>query len=346
MKSIQRVLVSASLMVSLGAIASTANADASMTLASDAIVPLTLSAGDGLEVRGSLRTTFDGTIFDAATRTQGAITTLGGIYDLAGGGLRIVEMDSVAHVVKLAATGEDAPGCRAAGFSGPCLIPRTASLAHERLLSVDEFKHTLVGALEATELRRPEPLVAPAAMKMAKRALAATCAFGIALFALAWMRARRRSPIGQVHQAAREARARTKDDPTLATVRSEIDSLVARAEDLERARRANEKKRNKIDRAEIERSKKTWAMSTAPEAAEVCRWLAAESAEADRLDADLSTSKAGIDQIAASLRVMALHAREHRGVRVRVGADNPLDAVDRELALRDRAMRESDAAAE
>jgi hypothetical protein len=332
--------------LALGAFASPANAEAPLMLASNAIVPLSLHAGDGLMVNGSLRTTFDGTVFDAATRTQGAVTTLGGLYDLAGGGLRIVEMDSVAHVVKLAATGEDAPGCRAAGFAGPCLIPRTASLAHERLLSAEEFENTLVGALEATELRRPEPLVAPKTLKTMIRVFASIGALALALVAIAWMRARRRSPLGQVHEAAREARARTRGDATLAAVGAEIDALVARAVELDGARRANEKKRSKIDRAEIERSKRSWGQSAAPEAAQVCRWLSAESAEADRLDADLSASKAGIEQIATSLRVIALHAREHRGVRVRVGADNPLDTVGRELALRDRAMHESEAAAE
>ncbi len=331
---------------SICALAPHANAEGVLQLSSSHIVPLSLAAGDGLEVRGFLKTTFDGTIFDAATRTDGAVTSLGGIYDLAGGGLRIVEMDSVAHVVKLAATGEDAPGCRAAGLSGPCLIPRTAHLAHERLLSVEEFQRTLVGSLDATEIRRPEPLVAPRTLKVLTRVGAALGFFALACVGLALLRARRRSPLGQVRTAAQEARVRTQGDATLAAVRAEIDGLVAQAESLDRARRDNEKKLRKIDRKEIERSKQHWAGSTAPDAAEVCRWLAAESAEADRLEADIAASVAGIDQIAASLRVIALHAREHRGVRVRVGTDNPLDNVGRELALRERALHESDAAAE
>jgi hypothetical protein len=312
-------------------------------------VPIAMSAGQEVAVRGALRTSFDGAIFDAATRTDTLPdgTTLarpGGLLDAAAGGLALVAFDPATHLARFTWTGEDAPACRANGLASPCLVPRLDDLAHERLLTHDDFVATLRGRVDVIAPAAPiTPVVSPAARRGLSAAALALGLFAAVAAALAWSRARGRTPMGQVRAAAREAHKATRHDPMLAPVRAQIAHLMDRARELDRARRACRSKLAGIDRPALERRRAGWATSTARDAAEAYAWVSAEHAEAARLESDLAASVAGLDRIASALRVITLRARSHRGVRARIAVD-PVDAVASELTIRDEAIAEADRA--
>jgi hypothetical protein len=307
----------------------------------DHAIPLTLDPGDALVIRGALRTSFDGTVLDATTHTVAGVSVAGGLYDTAGGGLVLVAADPKAHEARFA-RGGDAPACHALGIAPPCLVPRIAELSHERLLTASELTATLEGSMELSVVPGP-PHVPPVGMAiLVLVVLTALAAIGAAI-----REARRRSPLGHVRIAAAEARRATRGDAMLEPVAAQIDALVQRAAQLETARHACAKRLTKIDRAEIARRSAHWAVSTAPEAVEALAWAHAEQAEARRLEADFAASVVGLDRIASALRVITLHARSHRGVRVRTSdarTADPVDTVATELALRDEAIAEAERA--
>src|SRR5262249_39148996 len=98
-----------------------------------------LPPGGEIVVRGAVRSSFDGAVFDAATRIDvlpdgSSLDRPGGLFDLEAGGLRVASIDTTTHEVHLVASGGDAPTCTALGLGGACLVPRTEVLAHERLM--------------------------------------------------------------------------------------------------------------------------------------------------------------------------------------------------------------------
>lgn len=120
----------------------------------------------------------------------------------------------------------------------------------------------------------------------------------------------------------------------MARVGVEIDELVQRAVRLDRALAGHRRRRARFDRAAVER--KLAALGPETEAnAETRLWLRDELAEIDRLDADIAAAAEGLEQIAASLRVISLAGRAARGQR-----PERLTHVRDELALRDRARLE------
>ena len=300
-------------------------------VALDRVTPLSMASGDALIVRGAVRSSFDGTTFAPVD-----------LFDADAGGLQLVA-SSAAGSSRLVATGVDGPACAAAHLASPCLVPRTADLAHARLLTVDDFARSLTGAVTMDVDTAPLPPPPPMARSTV---VALTTAAGVALAALlgvaaaALARVRRRSAIGQVYAAALAARKATRADVTLAALRAQIDGLVTRAEDLERARRACTARLAQIDRVALERKRAAWAASAAPEAREPLDWLTAELAEAARLDADHSSSVAGLERVAAALRVLALRARTHRGTRARAERSDPVDVLAGEMDRRDEALAE------
>jgi hypothetical protein len=305
-----------------------------------------LASGGEVTFHGAVRTSNDGTVLDAVSRTDlvgadhEAVTRPGGLYDLAGSGLRVTMHNPATHEVRLVADGADAPACRARGISSPCLVPRVTELAHARLLTNEEFLASLSGRVDATIPHAP--FVAPPPPSHALSYGAGGAALAILVAAFAWTARRRKSsPMGQVHAAAREARAATKKDKTLASVHARIDALVARALALEASREACEARLAKIDSKALGEKRTRLASSASPGAADALEWAENEQKEAERLAADLAASVAGIERVTSALRVIALHAREHRGVQVRV-ADDPVDAVGSELEMRDEAAAETD----
>ena len=330
--------------------ASVARAEPRMVALDRASALGSMRAGDEITISGSVRTAVDGTVIDALAQrndTAGVPPHLGGLFDAAAGGLRVVEQHPDTHVYKLESTGELGPACVAAGLTSPCLATRTPLLAHERLITVAELTRSLTGSVLVELSIAPAP-PAPVVTPATQRGLLGVglAAGAMILSGVAWRgaRTRRRSALGQVRKAAREALRATKGDPTLATVRDQIEGLVTRACALDEARRVCFARLSKIDHRALDAKRASWARSQAPEAGEALTWLTAEAAEAARLRADLSSSIVGLERIASALRVMALRAREHRGTTARAAVGDPVDALASELDLRDAAIAEAERA--
>src|SRR5262249_10392238 len=75
-------------------------------------------------LRGELRSSLDGSTFDAVTQQDqfpvlaGApAARLGGLFDPGAGGLRVVEQDPARHVYRLAPTGAEGRACEEAGVT-------------------------------------------------------------------------------------------------------------------------------------------------------------------------------------------------------------------------------------
>jgi hypothetical protein len=300
-------------------------------------------------LRGELRSSFDGSTFDAVTQRDqfpnlaGApAPRLGGLFDPDAGGLRVVEQDPATHVYRLAPTGTVGSACADVGVTSPCLVPRLAELAHERLVTVETFGATLGGRIEAEAL--PPPVVS-AGVESALGWLAAGAGLlGAAVLVRHVRRARRASAIGQVRAAAAEAWRALRGDATLARAREQIEPLVARAEELDRARVACAARLARLEPTRLAGRRAAWAGSTAPDAAVALAALDAEAAEADQVAVDLSSAVAGMERIASSLRALVLHARAERGTRAVAAGHDPVEAMRGELALRDDATSETDRA--
>lgn len=318
--------------VALTLVAATAEAEVT-ALSPQRPIGLSVTKGDSVVVQGLVATQHDGVAWDAVTHLEGDKFVAGGLYRLDGVGLRLEHHDEARHLTRFVVTGEEAPLCALHGLAAPCLVPRLEELAHERLLTTEGFVATLRGTMAVAEQKAPAPV--PAWHRFAKvtGGVLALAVPGLVLLLLGAAR-RRRTPLGQVYAAAAEARRATRDDPTMERVASEIDGLVARAVDLDRALATHRRRRARLDRAEVER--KLARLGPETEANEETRlWLLDERAEIDRLDADIAATAQGLEQIAASLRVIALSGRARRDER-----PARLTGLRDELALRDRARAE------
>jgi hypothetical protein len=315
-------------------------------LSLDRVTALALDPGGSVVVRGLTTTAVDGSSFDAAMQWDAlaAGTSRGeGLFDLAAGGLRIVQQHPERHEYVLASSGGSGPACVAAGAPSPCLVPRLATLAHERLRTQGELAATLTGGVEIEGVIAPPPLMPRTVAKLeaAGTLLATLIAVGLAL---AWMRRRGRTLLGRVHRAAREALRATRGDPTLDTIRTQVRVMVARARELDRSRRACARRLRRVDRAALDLKRRVYARSQTPGATDALAWVAAEHEETLRLERDLASSVLGIERIESALRVVTLRVREDRGTRARVARHDPVDGAAVELRLRDEAMQEADSA--
>jgi len=309
----------------------------------DRVTPLALERGDRLMLQGIARTSVDGSVFDAVMQwdgLSGGASRPGGLFDAAAGGLEVAEQHADRHEYVLVSSGRPGIACVAAGVPSPCLAPRLGELAHERLRTGAELATTLSGGLEIDAL--PPPPVPSTALR---DAVTFAVVLGVAAAVVTLTVAARRvanGPMGRVRAAARDALRATEGDATLQRLRAQVHALVARAAHLDVARRACSKKLRTIDRASLDRRTDECARSAIPEAAETLTWLKAERVEATRLEKDLAASVAGIARIESALRVVALRARAHRGVRARGERGDPVDTVAAELDLRDEGLLEAD----
>jgi hypothetical protein len=325
-------------------VASAPTAAASVEAPLDRITPL---SGE-VVLRGELRSSLDGSTFDAVTQLDKfppldeVTPRLGGLFDPRSGGLRVVEQDPATHVYRLAPAGSVGPACEAAGVPSPCLVPRIEELAHERLVTVEAFGATLGGRIEA-EVLSP-PVVSPATESAFAWLAAGVGLLGAAALAHRVRRARRASAMGQVRAAAADARRALRGDATLARARAQIEPLLARAEELDRAGRACAARLSRLEPARLASRRAAWAASTSPDAPVALAALDAEAAEADQVAADLASAVAGLERIASSLRALVLRARAERGTRAVVAGHDPVEAMRGELALRDDATDEADGA--
>lgn len=315
-------------------------------VALDRVTALVLEPGAQVVVRGLVSTSLDGSSFDVAMQTDGlspGAMRAGGLFDLAAGGLRLVQQRVDRHEYVLAAEGAPGPTCAAAGVQSPCLVPRLAELAHERLETSAELARTLSGRVELEGVAAlPEALVAPQVASALSGVAVAAALLAAAAVALATIRRRARSALGRVRAAAREALRATRHDPTLERVRLQVRAMLARAIQLDAARQACADRLARSDRTSLERRREAVARSTSPEAVEALAWLTAERAEAARLRSDLASSSLGLERIESALRVISMRARKGRGTPARMARADPVDGAALELALRDEAMVEAD----
>ncbi len=191
-------------------------------VALDRITALQLGTGAQVVVHGAVSTSVDGSVFDAVMQADGlspGAMRAGGLFDLAAGGLRIVQQSVDRHEYTLAPTGTPGPACAAAGVGSPCLVPRLGVLAHERLKTAAELASTLSGAVQVEGvIAPPAPLVSPpVARALSGGALLATLAV-FAWAALVVRRRRAQSALGRVRAAGRDAIDATRGDPTLERV--------------------------------------------------------------------------------------------------------------------------------
>jgi hypothetical protein len=307
----------------------------------DRVTSLAVDPGAPFVLRGLMTTPIDGSSFDAVSQWDGLAAgawRTGGLFDLASGGLRVVEQHADRHEYVLASTGAVGPACAAIGAESPCLVPRVAALAHERLRTTQELTATLSGEL-VVDANVALPAGAPARELVGALTVAALVlplVIGVGL-AGAYARHRAHSALGRVRRAVREALRATRDDVTLEPLRSHVRAMLTRAADLDKARRACARRLARIDLAGLERKRDDYAHSSVPESVDALAWIAAECEEGAVVKADLTSSILGMERIECALRVMVLRAREHRGVRARVQRGDPVDAIAAELVYREEA---------
>jgi hypothetical protein len=129
-------------------------------------LPLALSPGDEVVVKGELYSTFDGSHIDARATSWpkdapgGASVDVGGFLDFSGGGLRVESYDAQAHEVHARVLETPGEACSALGVASPCLPVRTLTQAQSRGLTVATWKSSLQGSL-VVEL--PAPAIVPLA---------------------------------------------------------------------------------------------------------------------------------------------------------------------------------------
>jgi hypothetical protein len=306
----------------------------------DAIASLPPDPGATFAVRGLLTTSVDGSSFDALGQWDGLSPGAwwqGGLLDVEAGGLVIVQRHPEQHEYVFARSGAEGPGCAAAGVASPCFVPRIAALAHERLRLRSELAATLSGNIEVVGPMGSSfsgavghGIVGKPAIVVAVVVVAVSAGGAFIL-----MKRRAKGLLGRVRTAARHALRVLGRDPSLAALRAPIRAMIARATELDAARRACVRKVAKLDRNALERQRDGYAR--APEHRDVLAWINAECAEAALLEGDLAAAIAGLERIENALRVIALRARHHRGTLVRADRDDPVDDAAAELAWRDEA---------
>lgn len=301
-------------------------------VALDRVTSLALDPGAEVVVAGVVKTSIDGSAFEVPT-----------LFDLGAGGLRVVTARD-GHAFVLAPTGHAGTSCAAAGVASPCLVPRVAELAHERLETRGELAATLSGRIEIESVVLPPPPPAPDHTPVVALGGAVAVVLTAVWLLATLVRQRARSAFGRVRAAAREALRATHGDATLDRVREEVTAMLARGAELDAARRACRKRLARVDREALDRKRAAHARSASPDAADALAWLTAEQAEVERLESDHASSLLGLARLESALRVVAMRVREHRGTRARVARHDPADEAAAELRMRDEALDEADRA--
>ncbi len=194
--------------------------------------------GGEIRFKGSFRSTFDGAEIDAATTTWpegtpgGAGVDAGGLIDFKSGGFHVTSRDPKTHEVVAVATGDPAPICAKLGVQAPCLPLRMLPLSQTRLVTMDEWRSSLKGAIQY-EVASPPPAAAYAPVLDAATHPAVIGAAGVAgvaaILGLVWVVRRRQklSPMGQLRDAV--ARVTKKLKTADAAFAATVTPVVARA---------------------------------------------------------------------------------------------------------------------
>jgi hypothetical protein len=195
--------------------------------------PVTIPVGGTLTLRGALRSSYDGSVIDAAaTRFGDGRLEAGGWLDFGAGGLRLTTQDGDQHRYELAPNGQTGWACLQAQLPSPCLVPRIFSLAQARLLTVADFSATLSGELwmdgssATTSWQVPWALVLPVGG-------------GVTYLLSRRIRARRQTALyRQARQMIRSLHRRLhQGDPVHQRLLPSLDALAADSKRLESERR-------------------------------------------------------------------------------------------------------------
>jgi hypothetical protein len=165
--------------------------------------------GGEIRLKGSYHSTFDGAEIDAATTTWpadapgGASIDAGGLIDFKAGGFHVTSRDPKTHEVVAVATGDPAPICAKLGVQAPCLPLRMLPLSQSRLITMDEWRSSLKGAISLEVVAPPPPAAYAPVVDVATHpaTLGAVGVAGLAaIVGLTWMIRRRQklSPTGQM----------------------------------------------------------------------------------------------------------------------------------------------------
>jgi hypothetical protein len=204
--------------------------------------------GGEVRFKGSFRSTLDGSEIDAATTTWpegapgGASVDAGGLIDFKAGGFHVASRDPKTHEVVAVATGDPAPLCEKLGVKAPCLPLRMLTMAQSRLVTMDEWRSSLKGAI-SVEVVAPPPPPAYAPVTSALSSPAALGALGvvgaIGLAGLVWVVRRRQklSPAGQMRDLVDRVSGKLKTAD--AAFRVTVAPVLARAREIIDERRVD-----------------------------------------------------------------------------------------------------------
>ncbi|MFO0640109.1 MAG: hypothetical protein U0183_12905 [Polyangiaceae bacterium] len=301
-----------------------------------------LKPGEEIVLRGSVRTTFDGTVYDALSRVDttpaGTTTRRGGLFEPETSGFRVASYDPATHEAHLVVTGTSGSACASLGVAAPCLVPLVREAAQERLLTEAELRATLQGAITADV-----PLAPPVGPPASRTGGLVASFFGLLLLLsgiVAWVSAARTSPMAAVRRAAKKALGETRGDRAHATVRAKIDELLHHAEKLDAVRKTTAARLAKLDVVALEEKARRLVNQGAAD--DVRQWAERELSSALEVRADHEKAVLGLGRVESALGVVALAAREEKGVRVDDAVREALGEIDDELAIREAALAEAD----
>jgi hypothetical protein len=166
-------------------------------------LPVDVSPGGEIILRGSFISTRDGSIVDAATTTWpqeapgGGSIDAGGLIDFEAGGFHVTSRDVAKHEVHAIAVGDSGPVCAALQAGTRCL-PLRAQQAHTRLITLQEWTSSLQGNISVEVVAPPVYAPPPAAVPYVEAAAGILAAGVIAFVALRYRKRRAASPAGQL----------------------------------------------------------------------------------------------------------------------------------------------------
>jgi hypothetical protein len=179
--------------------------------------PVEISPGGEIVLKGAYHSKHDGSIVDAATTTWpkdapgGASVDPGGLIDFEAGGFHMTSRDPVTHEVHAVAKGEPGAACATFGVSSPCLPLRVHKQALSRLMTVDEWAHSLEaggGQISVIVLDPPAYAPPPAAVPWVFGAAVVAVVGAGAALAVRWRKQRAASPWGQLLAQAKRVQAK------------------------------------------------------------------------------------------------------------------------------------------
>ncbi len=199
-------------------------------------LPVDVTSGTEIVLRGFCTSRHDGSIIDAATTTWPAGAPGGesvdaiGLLDLESGGFHLTSRDVSKHEAHAIATGKGIEACGAAGVSAPCLVVNKRIALQKRLMGWDEFRNTLDCAGIEVVLPAPlaPPIVAPATMPYLQVGAGIAMAAFVGVVAWRWKKQKDASPEGQLIALSRLVKAQLDkaDQVTAAPLAPTVDAAI------------------------------------------------------------------------------------------------------------------------